>query len=135
MLTKKFQFFLDPAHITPLLTRRLRTLADDCARLGLGYPVPPTLLQSAPLLEEWTPAMTPRGEVLVGLASGHPIHGDRSVIGSPVWFADPDGNWVRTLSCFYRLGLLAGPGGVRRTRTSAARPHAGTHDDASEDKA
>ena len=134
MLTKKFPF-LDPSHITPGLTRRLRALADDCDRLGLEYPVSPTLLQSAPLLEEWTPAMTPRGVVLVGLASGHPIHGNRSVISSPVWFADPDGNWVRTLSCFYRLGLPAGPGGVRRTRTSVARSHAGTHDNASEDEA
>ena len=131
MLTKKFPF-LDPAHITPGLTRRLRALADDCARLGLEYPVSPTLLQSAPL---WTPAMTPRGVVPVGLVSGHPIQGDRSVISSPVWFADPDGNWVRTLSRFYRLGLPAGPGGVRRTRTSVARSHAGTHDKASEDEA
>jgi hypothetical protein len=134
MLTKKFPF-LDPAHITPGLTRRLRALADDCARLRLEYPVSPTLLQSAPLLEEWTPAMTPRGVVLVGLASGHPNHGDRSVISSPVWFADPDGNWVRTLSRFYRLGLPAGPDGVRRTRTSVARSRAGTHDDASEGEA
>ena len=134
MLTKMFPF-LDPAHITPGLTRRLRALADDCARLRLEYPVSPTLLQSAPLLEEWTPAMTPRGVVLVGLVSGHPIHGDRSVISSPVWFADPDGNWIRTLSRFYRLGLPAGPGDVRRTRTSVARSHSGTHDDDSEGEA
>src|SRR5580698_9003717 len=109
MLTKKSPF-LDPAHITSGLTRCLRALADDCARLGLEYPVSPTLLQSAPLLEQWTPAMTPRGVVLVGLASGHAINGDRSVISSPVWFADPDGNRVRTLSRFSRLGLPAGPG-------------------------
>ena len=134
MLTKMFPF-LDPVHITSDLTRQLRTLADDCARLGLEYPVSPTMLQSAPLLEQWTPAMTPRGVVLVGLASGHPIHGDRSVTSSPVWFADPDGNWVRTLSRFYRLGLPAGPGDVRRTRTSVARWHAGTADNASEDEA
>jgi hypothetical protein len=130
MLTKMFPF-LDPAHITPGLTRRLRTLADDCARLGLGYPVSPTLLQSAPLLEKWTPAMTPQGMVLVGFASGHPIHGDRSVISSPVWFADPEGEWVRTLSRFYRLGEPANPGGIRRRLTSAAS-YAGIHDHASE---
>ena len=134
MLTKMFPF-LDPAHITPGLTRRLRALADDCARLGLEYPVSPTLLQSAPLLEEWTPAMTPRGLVLVGLVSGHPIHGDRSVISSPVWFADPDGSWVRTLSRFYRLGLPACPGDVRRARISVAGSRAGSRDNASEGEA
>jgi hypothetical protein len=134
MLTKMFPF-LDPAHITLDLTRQLRTLADDCARLGLEYPVSPTMLQSAPLLEEWTPAMTPRGVVLVGLAGGHPVHGDRLVTSSPVWFADRDGNWVRTLSRFYRLGLPAGPGDVHRVRISLAGSRAGSTDNASEGEA
>jgi hypothetical protein len=125
MLTRRFPF-LDPAHITPDLARRLRALADDCERLELGRPVSPILLQRAPLLKEWIAAVTPLGVQLVGYVTGHPMHGDRAVATSPVWFADPDGNWIRTLSRFYRLGPPADPEDIRRILNPVA---AGDDDD------
>jgi hypothetical protein len=103
MLTARFPF-LDPAQIAPDLARRLRMLADDCERLELGRSVSPILLQKAPLLEDWFPTVTPMGVQLVGHVTGHPLRGDRPAATSPVWFADPGGTWVRTLSRYYRLG-------------------------------
>ncbi|WP_076860735.1 DUF6634 family protein [Bradyrhizobium mercantei] len=101
MLTSLFPF-LDPAHISPNLSRRLRDLADDCDRLELRRSVS-ELLKQAPLLEDWVPVVTPRGVKLVGRVTGHPILGDGTAATSQLWFADPDGSWVRTLSRFYRL--------------------------------
>ena len=103
MLTELFPF-LDPGQNPDDLARRLRALADDCNRLALGHPVAPAILQKAPLLDDWIPAVTPEGVRLIGHVTGHPIHGDRRVMTTPLWFADPDGAWVRTLSRFYRLG-------------------------------
>lgn len=96
--------FLDPARIEPDLACRLRTLADDCERLALGRKVLPILLAKAPLLEDWVPTVTALGVQLVGRVSGHPLHGDSAIVTSPLWFADPDGTWARTLSRYYRLG-------------------------------
>jgi hypothetical protein len=130
MLTQLFPF-LDPRHITPDLARRLRALADDCDRLKRGRAVSPLLLRSAPLLEDWMPARTPEGVQLIGRASGHPIHGDRMVMTTQLWFADPDGHWIRTLSRFYRLGPPADPDNIRRILTSVAT---GGDDDGTEDE-
>lgn len=102
MLTSLFPF-LDPTHITPDLSRRLRDLADDCDHLELGCSVPP-LLRQAPLLEDWAPVLTQQGVRLVGRVTGHPILGDCTAATTQVWFADPEGAWIRTLSRFYRLG-------------------------------
>jgi hypothetical protein len=134
MLTQLFAF-LDPAHITSDLALRLRALADDCDRLRLGRGISAIVLQSAPLLEHWAPALTAQGLHLIGQASGHPRHGDRMVMTTPLWFADPDGNWVRTLSRFYRLGTPADPNDVRRAKTSKVTSYAGGDDDRSEDEA
>ena len=98
----------------PNLARRLRELADDSERLAVARAVPPIRLQTAPLLEDWVPVLTAQGVHLVGQASGHPLLGDRRVITSPLWFADPAGSWVRSLSRFYRLGPPADGEDVRR---------------------
>lgn len=112
--------FLDPVQVSPDLARRLRALADDCERLELGRSVSPIMLQKAPLLEGWMPAVTHEGVKLIGHATGHPVHGDRAVMTTPLWFADPDGGWVRTLSRFYRLGAPIDRDDIHRILTRAA---------------
>jgi hypothetical protein len=133
MLTRLFPF-LDPAHTTPDLARRLRALADDCDRLERSRTVSPLLLRSAPLLKDWMPAMTPAGLHLIGNASGHPVHGNRRVMTTQLWFADPDGNWIRTLSRFYRLGPPADPDDIRRALAFTSNSSA-ANDDTPEDEA
>jgi len=103
MLTRWFPF-LDPIYITPDLAPRLRVLADDCDRLERGRAVSPNLLQKAPRLTDWVPAITPQGVQLIGRVIGHPRLGDSIAATTPLWFADPDGAWARSLSRFYRLG-------------------------------
>ncbi|SIO47911.1 hypothetical protein SAMN05443247_06019 [Bradyrhizobium erythrophlei] len=133
MLTHLFPF-LDPVHIASDLARRLHALADDCGRLELERTVSPILLLRAPLLANWVPAITPEGVQLIGHASGHPVHGDRIVMTTPLWFADPDGSWVRTLSRFYRLGPPPNPDDIRRILTRVMTAGDG-NDDGSEDEA
>jgi hypothetical protein len=108
MLTRYFRF-LDPARISFDHADRLRRLADDCERLAFDQQVPPRILQQAPLLKQWKPVLTPEGLKLIGYVMGHPVHGASRVMTTPVWWADRDGKWVRTLSRFYRLGPAADP--------------------------
>jgi hypothetical protein len=133
MLTRLFPF-LDPTHVTPDLGRRLRALADDCDRLERGRPVPPVLLQKAPLLTDWVPALTPQGVQLIGHVTGHPLLGDCAAATTPLWLADPDGAWARSLSRFYRLGPPLDRDDIRSvlTRMTASR---GAGGDGSEDEA
>lgn len=107
MLTQLFPF-LDPAHIPAELADRLRALAADCEQLRAGRPVPARALKGAPLLKSWVPAPRPDGLRLIGHVSRHrQIKG--LIITAPLWFADPAGNWVRTLTQFVRLGPPAHP--------------------------
>ena len=59
---------------------------------------------TAPVLDLYVPLVTPIGLHLVGQVTGHPRLGSRTIVTSQLWFADPDGMWVRTLSRFYVLG-------------------------------
>ncbi|HEX7855337.1 MAG TPA: DUF6634 family protein [Sphingobium sp.] len=103
MLTQLFPF-LDPIHATPDLIVRLRALADDTARLQQVRSVSPAMLRSAPRLKYWVPVQRPEGLRLIGQVSGHPLIKRPMIMTSPLWFADPEGRWVRTLSRYYRLG-------------------------------
>lgn len=102
MLTQLFPF-LDPARIPPDLPAKFRRLAIDLDSLSCR-PLPALALRDAPTIEGWAAILAPVGVCLVGQAVGHPRLGDRPVITSPLYAADPDGRWVRTTSRFYRLG-------------------------------
>ena len=106
MLTKQFPF-LDPAAITIDLAERLHKLADDCAILAQYGTAPRSQLRTAPLLDRYLPVITSQGVRLIGHVSDHPVLGSRQVITSQLWFADPDRQWLRTLSRYYRLGAPA----------------------------
>jgi hypothetical protein len=129
MLTQLYPF-LDPARINADLAPRLRALADDCDHLALNRRVSPTLIQGAPLLEQWLPVLSPEGVRLAGHVIGHPIHRDSFVMTTALWFADPDDTWVRTLSRFYRLGPPCDPNDVHRALWSRN----GRRDNDAEDK-
>jgi hypothetical protein len=136
MLTQMFPF-LDPAALTPDLGRRLRALADDCDLLCQRRSVSLFVLDAAPRLNDWVAMLTPMGVQLMGQVSGHPLLGDRAAITSPVWIADPQGRWVRTLSRFYRLGSPADRADIPRVIASvmAASGMQGNGEDGSEDEA
>jgi hypothetical protein len=119
MLTHQFPF-LDPARITPEITARLQSLADDCARLAHDTAFVAARLRTAPVLDFYTPVITPLGLRLVGQITGHPLlPGSRHIITSTIWFADPNGQWARTLSRFYALRRPADPDALDHILTSA----------------
>jgi hypothetical protein len=113
MLTHLFPF-LDPDQIFSGLASRLPAFADE--RLSFDRRGPPAVLEEAPLLEDWVPVLTQTGLHLVGYAVGHPVRGNRMVMTPPLWWADPDCRWARTLSRFYRLGPPADPNVARHLR-------------------
>jgi hypothetical protein len=127
MLTRLFPY-LDPAHISLDLSRRLHLLAADCERLRRDRDVPARIFDKAPLLQDWIPVSAPEGLHLAGYAVRHPVLGDRRMMTSPLWWADPDGKWVRTLSRYYRLGSPADAKDIRRLFDSSQA--AGPEDEA-----
>lgn len=128
MLTKAFPF-LDPRRITPDLAARLQMLADDCAKLAHDTAFVADRLTTAPVLDLYVPLVTPVGLHLVGQVTGHPRLGSRTIVTSQLWFADPGGMWVRTLSRFYALGRPSDRDGGDQILTSAMM----TFDDRDED--
>ena len=134
MLTQLFPF-LDPAHINPDLILRLYALADDAAHLQQRRSVSPALLRAAPLLKYWVPIRRPEGLRLIGQVRGHPLIKARMMMTSPLWFADPEGNWVRTLSRYYRLGPPANPAEASLITSLNIQAHDNGDDEAPEDEA
>jgi hypothetical protein len=103
MLTDIFPF-LAPRNQERSLPERLRRLADDIGAIRDGAAPLPDQIDRAPLLTNWGIVVTPLGVRLVGIVSGHPRHGNCTVMTSQIWVADSAGAWVRTLSRFYKLG-------------------------------
>lgn len=128
MLTQYYRF-LDPSRINAELIQRLCALADDAERLQQTPSVASPALETAPLLEYWVPAPRPEGLRLIGQV------GDRMILTSPLWFADPGGNWIRTLSRFYRLGPPANAGEASLITALRIKPHDGRDDHELEDGA
>jgi hypothetical protein len=103
MLTDRFRF-LAPRNIEPRLADCLRSLAVDMERIRNGSSPTAAELERAPTLDRWRAIVTPVGVRLTGRVRGHPRLGDTTALISPLWAADDEDRWVRTLSRFYRLG-------------------------------
>jgi hypothetical protein len=110
---------LAPDAITPDLTLRLRSLADDLDRIAQGEAPTAADLAQAPLLVDWRFMLTWAGVGLAGFVAGHPLRGSRHIATSPLWVLDPELRWGRTLSRFYRLGVPAG-GAIPRGENAAS---------------
>ncbi len=76
-------------------------------------------MRTAPTLDRYVPLVTPIGLHLVGQVREHEHRDAVPIVTSQLWFADPEGSWVRTLTHLYRLGRPAGPGGHDRIVTEA----------------
>lgn len=118
MLTQQF-CFLDPERLSVDFAGHLRTLAQDCADLARDPSFARERLRTAPRLDLYVPLITPIGLHLVGQLTDYPRHDAEPIVTSQLWFADPEGSWVRTLTQLYRLGRPAHPGGRDRIMTSA----------------
>lgn len=103
MLTRNFPF-LRPDSLDADLPAKLHRLADDIALLREREQPYAEDLRAAPRLDKWTVVMTPLGLRLTGTVIGHPLLGNRPIMTSSIWVADPEARWVRTLSRYYRLG-------------------------------
>lgn len=65
----------------------------------------PEDLAMAPILSPWHPIFTLGAEPLLwGHVHGHPILGARWITTARLIALDPDGQWARTFSRWYRLG-------------------------------
>jgi hypothetical protein len=107
MLISAFPFLL-PKNIERELPAKLRALASDLEGLSSRAAPADAILASAPLLVDWRGVLTPMGLRLSGFVAGHPLLGNHPALTSQVWAADAEGQWIRTLSRYYRLGVPAG---------------------------
>lgn len=93
---------------TPLLTGRLRVLADRLDAVAAGLAPSQADLDRAPRLDQWRLAQSPVGPVLVGLVTAHPHCGPGLIHTSPIWIVDTTESWALSLSRYYVLGEAAG---------------------------
>ena len=100
-----------PRIATPVLSGRLRVLADRLDAIRTGQAPTTADLARAPRLRDYQLAQSPVGPVLLGEVIAHPHCGPGLVHTSPVWVLDPEGAWALTLSRFYVLEPSAGPHG------------------------
>jgi hypothetical protein len=117
MLTEIFPFLL-PRNVEHDLAARLRSLADDLDEILEGAGPGADALAEAPLIVDWHATLTPMGLRLFGFVAGHPQLGNRPALTSQVWVADPAGEWIRTLSRFYKLGIPADENSLERLRNA-----------------
>ena len=62
-------------------------------------------LVTAPVLTNWSPAISPRGHVLLwGEVIGHPVLSSDHITTSQLIAIDAEAGWARTASRWYRLG-------------------------------
>jgi len=90
------------------LGMRMRSLAEDLARIRDGTAPTAEDLATAPRLESWAIGVRDGAPVLIGKVARHPVLGDRPIVTSCVWALDPHRtSWARTLSRWYALGTPA----------------------------
>lgn len=102
-IARQFSFKLLPQDMGDTL----RGLAADLDSIRANGAPDPDVLAVAPLLENWTPALTPIGLVLIGEVTGHPSCTGPLSRTSPIWIVAHDLSWARSLSRFYRLGTAS----------------------------
>jgi hypothetical protein len=62
-------------------------------------------LAQAPVLSDWKAAISPGGHVMLwGEVTDHPLLGNASIHTSQLIAIDPEADWARTASRWYRLG-------------------------------
>jgi hypothetical protein len=83
---------------------RLHALADDLEMIATGRTPDAVVLARAPVLSAWSYLADANGVRLMGVVQGHPNVGPGPILTSPLYAIDPQLQWARTLSRFYRLG-------------------------------
>ncbi|MGE8131663.1 DUF6634 family protein [Methylobacterium sp. NPDC080182] len=84
---------------------RYRRLAEDLEPIARGIHPDEMLLKDSPILYGWKFFFRPVPH-LTGIVHGHPILSDgRMCYTSQLITLNPDRNYARTLSRFYRLGI------------------------------
>lgn len=62
-------------------------------------------LAIAPILSDWKAAISPDGHIMLwGEVTDHPLLGNASIHTSQLVAIDPEADWARTASRWYRLG-------------------------------
>lgn len=86
---------------------RLQRLVNDLKDLRDGKQPSPSILDQAPLFNNWSETSRPV-PCLEGAFLGHPLIPDGHYgITSQIYYIDPDYKYIRTLSRYYRLGKHA----------------------------
>jgi hypothetical protein len=92
-----------PCNIDSLF-RELEKLTSDLRSLRAGKALSEQQLEACPLLDQWSLGLLPV-PCLTGAVYQHPTLGNRrSIYTSELVLVDPNGQWARTWSRFYRLG-------------------------------
>lgn len=88
---------------------RRKALIADLKKLASGWRPDAATLAAAPVIEDWYADHYPNTQdvCLVGKVTGHPTLGDQVITTSPVMALDPQYQWARSHSRFYRLGKRA----------------------------
>ena len=88
---------------------RLKALVADLKKLASGWRPDAATLAAAPTIEDWYADHYPGTQdvCLVGKVTGHPVLGDQIITTSPMVAIDPQYQWARSHSRFYRLGKRA----------------------------
>lgn len=81
----------------------LRSLADDLVSLLEGNGPTDAMFSMAPRLDRYR--IIPQSvRCMTGIVEGHPDLRDGPIVTSQIFAIDPNRQWMRTMSRFYRLG-------------------------------